>query len=106
MKIGQAPEITSAIAQTTPAKQQARTAAPVAQAVTQSRAAQQSGAPVSLSNAARNLDATSRSQGDFDADKVKAMRSAIQNGTFKINAGAIADKLLANAQEVLVRANY
>ncbi|MCE1250396.1 MAG: flagellar biosynthesis anti-sigma factor FlgM [Comamonadaceae bacterium] len=106
MKIGQHPEIANALAQSTPAKQQARAAAPVAQAVAQSRTATQSGAPVSLSNAARGLEASSRSQGDFDADKVKAMRTAIQNGTFKINAGAIADKLLANAQEVLVRASY
>lgn len=106
MKIGQHPEIANALAQSTPAKQLARAAAPAAQAVAQSTTAAKNGAPVSLSNAARSLEASSRNQGDFDADKVKAMRAAIQNGTFKINAGAIADKLLANAQEVLVRANY
>jgi len=31
------------------------------------------------------------------------MREAIQNGTFKVNAEAIADKMLANAQEVFAR---
>ncbi|RUP23841.1 MAG: flagellar biosynthesis anti-sigma factor FlgM, partial [Curvibacter sp.] len=41
--------------------------------------------------------------GDIDMDKVNAVRSAIDNGTYKVNAGAIADKLLSNAQEVLQR---
>ena len=34
---------------------------------------------------------------------LRAVRSAIDNGTYKVNAGAIADKLLSNAQEVLQR---
>lgn len=59
---------------------------------------------LSLSSAARTLDANTRTQGDFDAGKVRAMREAIEKGTFKINAGAIADKLLSNAQEVLSHA--
>jgi anti-sigma28 factor (negative regulator of flagellin synthesis) len=29
------------------------------------------------------------------------VRAAIQQGTFKVNAGAIADKMLATAQEML-----
>ena len=29
------------------------------------------------------------------------MSDAIASGTFKVNAGAIADKLIANAQELL-----
>ena len=37
----------------------------------------------------------------FDAAKVEAMRSAIQNGSFSVNAEAIADRLLANAREML-----
>jgi negative regulator of flagellin synthesis FlgM len=37
----------------------------------------------------------------MDMDKVNAMTQAIQNGTFKVNPEAIADKLLANAQEML-----
>lgn len=104
MKIGQNPELANAIAQNAPAKQQARDAAPVAQAASQSAAATRSGAGVTFSSAARTLDASARSQGDFDAGKVRAMREAIEKGTFKINAGAIADKLLSNAQEVFSRA--
>lgn len=37
----------------------------------------------------------------FDAAKVEAIRTAIQNGSFSVNAEAIADKLLANARELL-----
>ncbi|MFN4103642.1 MAG: flagellar biosynthesis anti-sigma factor FlgM [Tepidimonas sp.] len=37
----------------------------------------------------------------FDAAKVEAMRTAIQNGSFSVNAEAIADKLLSSARELL-----
>jgi len=36
-----------------------------------------------------------------DMGKVESMRSAIQNGTFKANPEAIADRLLSNAKEML-----
>jgi negative regulator of flagellin synthesis FlgM len=39
--------------------------------------------------------------GGFDAAKVDRIRQSISDGTYKINAEAIADKLIANAQEVL-----
>lgn len=37
----------------------------------------------------------------FNAEKVQAMRTAIANGSFSVNAEAIADKLLGNAREML-----
>ena len=37
----------------------------------------------------------------FDAAKVEAMRMAIQNGSFSVNAEAIADKMLSSARELL-----
>ena len=37
----------------------------------------------------------------FNAEKVQAMRAAIENGSFTVNAEAIADKLLSNAREML-----
>ncbi|TSE25370.1 flagellar biosynthesis anti-sigma factor FlgM [Tepidimonas aquatica] len=37
----------------------------------------------------------------FDAAKVEAMRTAIQNGSFSVNAEAIADRLLSSARELL-----
>jgi negative regulator of flagellin synthesis FlgM len=37
----------------------------------------------------------------FNAEKVQAMRMAIENGSFSANAEVIADKLLSNAREML-----
>jgi len=37
----------------------------------------------------------------FNAEKVQAMRTAIENGSFSVNPEAIADKLLSNAREML-----
>ena len=37
----------------------------------------------------------------FDADKVQRIADAIRDGKFVVDAGAIADKLIANAQELL-----
>jgi len=37
----------------------------------------------------------------FNAEKVQAMRTAIENGSFSANAEAIADKLLSNARDML-----
>lgn len=38
---------------------------------------------------------------EFDTEKVQRMRQAISDGVYRINAEAIADKLLANAQDLL-----
>lgn len=64
--------------------------------------AQGAGVPVSVSAAARSLEVSSAGNG-IDEAKVAAVRAAIANGTFKVDAGAIADTLLSNAQEVLSR---
>lgn len=39
----------------------------------------------------------------FDKAKVERIATAIREGRFEVNAGAIADKLIANAQEVVGR---
>jgi negative regulator of flagellin synthesis FlgM len=36
----------------------------------------------------------------FDTDKVNALKAAIANGTFKVNADAVADKMIAEAKEM------
>ncbi|GAB1386167.1 hypothetical protein MASR1M59_13150 [Melaminivora sp.] len=110
MKItGNNPELANArSAQAAAARQQAKAAAPApaAETATQSTAraasggAAAGGVPVTLSSAARGVDA-SRSASDFDAAKVKAVKAAIEGGTFRVNAEAVADKLLANAFETL-----
>jgi negative regulator of flagellin synthesis FlgM len=62
------------------------------------------GVAVTVSNLARSMELAGRSEpGDIDTAKVNAMRAAIAQGTYVVNPGAIADKLLANAQEILNR---
>ena len=59
-------------------------------------------AQVELSNTATTMLAGSTAaSADFDAEKVQRIAQAIATGSFKIDAGAIADKLIANAEEVL-----
>jgi len=41
------------------------------------------------------------SDGAFDSIKVQRISDAIRDGKFQINPGAIADKLIANAQELM-----
>lgn len=60
------------------------------------------GVPVTVSAAARSLEVSSAGSG-IDEAKVAAVRAAIADGTFTVDAGAIADKMLSNAQEILSR---
>ena len=61
------------------------------------------GVSVSVSTLARTLEKpeVSNNAGDIDHAKVQAVKASIQNGTYKVNPEAIADKLLSNAQEML-----
>ncbi len=102
MKIGHNSEIANALAQAASAKQQAKTPAPAAEAATKNATAVSAGVPVTFSNAARGVD-QNRATADFDAGKVKAVKASIEKGTFTVDAEAIADKLLSNAQETLGR---
>jgi len=69
-------------------------------------AARKSGAPpeasaqVALSTAA-SLNAAGQADPTFDSAKVERIATAIRDGDFKINAEAIADKLIVNAKELL-----
>ena len=54
---------------------------------------------VALSTAASSL--VNDRNADFDAEKVARIAQAIRDGNFTINAEAIADKLIANAKEML-----
>lgn len=55
---------------------------------------------VKLSPLSEKLKALSREMGapDIDQARVNDLRHAISNGTYKINASAIADKMLADAR--------
>lgn len=105
MKIGNKPDLPLSATQAQAAKQAPKSASAVAtEEATQGQPARAAGVPVSFSSSARALDSQQRTHEDFDANRVKAMREAIANGTFRINADAIADKLLANTEEFLVHA--
>ncbi|MEH3086305.1 MAG: flagellar biosynthesis anti-sigma factor FlgM [Xylophilus ampelinus] len=84
---------------------------PAAQAATAAAPSAPAATAVTVSNLARSLEpkaaaataGVNASQPDFDAKKVAEVRAAIAQGTYKIDAGAIADKLLSNAQQLLRR---
>lgn len=58
-----------------------------------------SGVTVTLSAQSQSIEGAN---GDvIDTGKVEAMKSAIANGSFTVNAEAIADKLISNAREML-----
>jgi len=59
-------------------------------------------ATVALSSTASTL-LSGGTSGEFDAGKVARIGQSIADGTFKINPEAIADKLIANAQELLTK---
>lgn len=97
MKVGQNTELLAQLQQnqkSAAAEKMAGTAGETLQRSTQSAAA---GVPVTVSDTARSLDVKAKTQGDVDVAKVRAMREAIANGTFRVDAGAVADKLLADA---------
>ncbi len=59
-------------------------------------------AKVVLSDAAAALlSAAPSAKADFDAAKVERIGKAISDGSFVVNHGAVADKLIANARELL-----
>lgn len=62
----------------------------------------ESSAKVELSPAA-NLLARVADDPAFDAEKVERIATAIREGKFTVNAEAIADKLIVNAEELLGR---
>ena len=76
------------------------------QAAAQARPAA-GGVPVTISSLTRTLEQSGQAGGaDVDMDKVNAVRAAIERGTYAVNPEAIADKLLANAQEMLNRTRH
>ena len=59
-------------------------------------------ATIELSSVASTL-LSSGATPEFDTEKVDRISKAIEDGSFKINPEAIADKLIANAREVLAK---
>ena len=95
MKIGNTPDKPAQVAgSTAPAAttDTAKAGVPVA--------APDASTQVALSTAASTLLSGS-SSAEFDSAKVARISQAIADGKYSINAEAIADKLIANAQELL-----
>lgn len=107
MKIGQPKDLP--IVPTTPPTPASTAATPPkagqGAAATASQAASSAGVAVTVSTRARALEQANRGQSaaEVDTAKVDAVRSAIEQGTYVVNPEVIADKLLANAQEMLNR---
>ena len=104
MKVDQNPELYVAARQaeataSKQSKQAVKTTGPAAEEA--SKSAQVVTSTVSFSSSAKALTATGRATSEFNDAKVKEVSEAIKNGTFKISAEAIADKLLADTGEVL-----
>lgn len=59
------------------------------------------GDDVQLSLSARLQSMESQEAGPVDSNKVAAIKQAIADGRFTINASAIADRLINSAQELL-----
>ncbi len=59
-------------------------------------------ATVALSSTASTL-LSGGASGEFDAEKVARISAQLADGSFKVNPEAIADKLIANAQELLTK---
>jgi negative regulator of flagellin synthesis FlgM len=99
MKIGLQPDITPALGQVA---QSVTSKAGPATAPAAKNDRKSPGVGVTVSSQARALE-RSDSSGDVDAEKVAAVRQAIEQNSFIVNPEAIADKLLANAREMLDR---
>ena len=105
MKIGPSPDqpVPKPVTSGAPAPSDAARAASAAGAAAANPPASEASATIALSSTASNL-LTTGIGAEFDAQKVARISAAIEDGSFKINPEAIADKLIANAQELLTQA--
>lgn len=105
MKIGNSPDVTStSVGVDKPAAgQTGRAAANGGSAQVGSKKPPEASAKLELSTNATQLLQGVPDDGSFDAAKVGRISQAITEGKFTVNANVIAEKLIANAQEMLGR---
>ena len=107
MKIGQPSDIPSTVPSTVTAaasKAAQNSSASTAATASAAEGTRSAGVAVTVSTLARSLEKPERSEtADVDAQKVASVKASIEDGTYVVNAEAIADKLLSNAQELFSR---
>ncbi len=104
MKINPSNDVALPITPTGSTKLASGTSPHPASAVATERAAAAGGTGVPFrTSAAFHAFGAAAGDSGIDAAKVAAVRAAIDNGTFQVNAQSVADKLLSNAQEMLRR---
>ncbi|MDN3919818.1 flagellar biosynthesis anti-sigma factor FlgM [Roseateles violae] len=105
MKIGNSPEAAASPVGADKAAAGTRSQQPAAAAtVAGAKKAPEASTQLNLSSTASSLlSGVGADEGSFDAEKVQRISQAIAEGKFSVNADAIADKLIANAQELLAR---
>jgi len=96
MKIGN--PLDKAVGGVSPRTEGASTTASSGKTSSTSSSASES-AKVTLSTAAAGLMASA--DGDFDVDKVSSVKQQIDDGSYKVDPEVIADKLIANAKDLL-----
>jgi negative regulator of flagellin synthesis FlgM len=106
MKIGNPAEKPAAPAPVAPNRSSGTDAAGKTAAPAAPQQAEASSTVALSSQATELLSGDKTVSGDFDAEKVERIAQAISDGKFEVNAPAIADKLLANAREVLGKAQH
>jgi negative regulator of flagellin synthesis FlgM len=104
MKIGNHAEHTVGLAQATGQAASAESAKAAAAGASPA-AGPDASAKVELSSTAATL-LSGGSSPEFDADKVARISASIADGTFKVNADVIADKLIGNASELLGKVQH
>lgn len=106
MKIGQPSDLPVVSTPAVASESSAASAKAASQgaAATATHNASSASVSVTVSAQVRTLAQTDPSESaDVDMDKVNAVRSEIEQGTYVVNPEVIADKLLANAKEMLDR---
>jgi negative regulator of flagellin synthesis FlgM len=101
MKIGHLDKNNGAATPVATERKGSAATAPNGAAVGAGHAVPESSTQVELSAGAQAAGTAATGSGDFDAEKVKRIAQAIREGRFTVNPEAIADKLIANAQELL-----